>query len=99
MHQRLINGLDERKVIQSYKCLFIYLGTLIGLFSQIKTGGEDVRDRAIKFLNLKIKTNSSDLLNPEAEGVLLDQISSIVEVSPFMTLLKHLGLLRNTRIC
>jgi hypothetical protein len=55
-------------------------GTLIGLFSQIKTGGEEVRERAIKFLHLKIKTNSSDLLNPEAEAVLLEQISSIVEV-------------------
>lgn len=54
-------------------------GTLIGLFSQIKTGGEEVRDRAIKFLHLKIKTNSSDLLNTEAEAVLLEQISSIVE--------------------
>ena len=58
-----------------------FAGTLIGLFSQIKTGGDEVRERAIKFLNLKIKTNSSDLLNPEAEAVLLEQISAIVEVS------------------
>jgi hypothetical protein len=61
--------------------LGFFSGTLIGLFSQIKTGGDEVRERAIKFLNLKIKTNSSDLLNPEAEAVLLEQISAIVEVS------------------
>ena len=30
--------------------------------------------------HLKIKTNGTDLLNPEAEGVLLEQISSIAEV-------------------
>lgn len=31
-------------------------GSLLGLFSQIKNGGEEVRDRAIKFLHLKMKT-------------------------------------------
>ena len=67
-------------------------GTLIGLFSQIKTGGEEVRERAIKFLNLKIKTNSSDLLNTEAEGVLLEQISSIVEVRILLFILSKLPL-------
>lgn len=54
---------------------------MIGLFSQIKSGGEEVRDRAIKFLHLKIKTNPGDLLNREAEAVLLEQISSIAEVN------------------
>ena len=49
-------------------------GTLIGLFSQIKTGGDIVRERAIKFLLVKIKTEGTELLNKEAEIHLLEEI-------------------------
>lgn len=49
-------------------------GTLIGLFSQIKTGGDIVRKRAIQFLFVKIKTEGSELLNKEAENHLLEEI-------------------------
>ena len=49
-------------------------GTLIGLFSQIKTGGDVVRERAIKFLLVKIKTEGSELLDKEAESHLLEEI-------------------------
>ena len=49
-------------------------GTLIGLFSQIRTGGDIVRERAIKFLLVKIKTEGTELLNKEAEIHLLEEI-------------------------
>ena len=49
-------------------------GTLIGLFSQIRTGGDVVRERALKFLLVKIKTEGTELLNKEAENHLLDEI-------------------------
>ena len=38
-------------------------GTLIGLFSQVRNGGDLVRDRALKFLHLKIKTEGKDLIS------------------------------------
>ena len=47
---------------------------MIGLFSQIRTGGDIVRGRAIKFLLVKIKTEGTDLLNKETENHLLEEI-------------------------
>lgn len=47
---------------------------MIGLFSQIRTGGDIVRGRAIKFLFVKIKTEGTDLLNKETENHLLEEI-------------------------
>ena len=47
---------------------------MIGLFSQIRTGGDIVRGRAIKFLLVKIKTEGTDLLNKETESHLLEEI-------------------------
>ena len=53
----------------------IYIsGTLIGLFSQIRTGGDIVRDRALRFLLMKIKTEGTELFNKEAENHLLEEI-------------------------
>ena len=52
----------------------LILGTMIGLFSQIRTGGDIVRGRAIKFLLVKIKTEGTDLLNKETESHLLEEI-------------------------
>merc|ERR1719414_2478448 len=49
-------------------------GTLIGLFSQIRTGGDVVRDRALRFLLMKIKTEGTELLDKEAESHLLEEI-------------------------
>ena len=54
-------------------------GTLIGLFSQIKTGGDVVRERAIRFLGNKMKIEQS-LLNKEAEVTLLREVKASLEV-------------------
>ena len=56
-------------------------GTLVGVFSQIKNGGDDVRDRAIKFLHLKIKTEGRELLGKEAEFTLLQEIKGSLKVN------------------
>ena len=57
---------------------------MIGLFSQIRTGGDIVRGRAIKFLLVKIKTEGTDLLNKETESHLLEEIKLCMgEVSKF----------------
>lgn len=74
-------------------------GTLIGLFSQIKTGGDVVRDRAITFLMVKIKTEGRELLNKEAEIQLLEEVKLCMgeectanEFHKFMSILRMTSL-------
>ena len=43
-------------------------GTIVGLFSQIKTGGDVVRERAIKFLHAKMKVDGKILLGFATKG-------------------------------
>jgi len=69
-------------------------GTLIGLFCQVKTGGDLVRERAIKFLYMKLKTESKELLNKEGEIHLFEEIKACTfegctaeEFQMFMTML------------
>lgn len=55
-------------------------GTLIGLFSQIRNGGDVVRDRALKFLHLKIKTDGHELISSkDTEAVLLNEVKASIE--------------------
>nr|ACO13045.1 Apoptosis inhibitor 5 [Lepeophtheirus salmonis] len=68
-------------------------GTIIGLFSQIKNGGDIVRERAIKFLYLKLQAEGSDLLDKQSEVLLIQEIKSTLtdcsakEFQLFMTIL------------
>jgi len=71
-------------------------GTLIGLFCQIKTGGDLVRERALKFLFVKLKTEGKDLLNKEGEVHLFEEIKactfegcSAEEFHMFMSMLSY----------
>ena len=52
-------------------------GTLVGMFAQIRGGDAAVRERAIKFLHLKLKTGGP-LLNKEAEVTLFQEIKGSV---------------------
>jgi hypothetical protein len=55
-------------------------GTLIGLFSQVRTGGDIVRDRALKFLHLKLKTEGNELISSkDTESILLQEIKLSIE--------------------
>jgi len=55
-------------------------GTLIGLFSQVRTGGDIVRDRALKFLHLKLKTEGNELIvSKDTESILLQEIKLSIE--------------------
>ncbi len=64
----------------------IVSGTLIGLFSQIREGGDVVRDRVIKFISLKIQTEGKELIGKEAEVILLQEIKKSLQVSNFVSL-------------
>ena len=58
----------------------IFIGTLIGLFSQVRNGGDVVRDRALKFLHMKIKSEGQQLLSSkDTEAVLLEEIKNSIE--------------------
>jgi hypothetical protein len=60
--------------------LFLISGTLIGLFSQVRTGGDIVRDRALKFLHLKLKTEGNELISSkDTESILLQEIKLSIE--------------------
>ena len=76
---------------------------MIGLFSQIRTGGDIVRGRAIKFMLIKIKTEGKDLLNKDAESHLLEEVKLCMgddctadEFHTFMTILSMTNLTKTT---
>ena len=52
-------------------------GTLGGLFSQILSGEDLVRERAIKFLNSRLKLGSSDNLPKEVEDFIIDKTKEV----------------------
>lgn len=69
-------------------------GTLVGLFSQVRNGGDIVRDRALKFLHMKIKMEGKELItSKETESILLAEIKASIEectadeFNMFMTML------------
>ena len=53
---------------------------LTNLTLQIKNGNDVVRERAIKYLHLKLKTEGGQLLNKEAEVTLFKEIKGCVKV-------------------
>ncbi|PIK45703.1 putative apoptosis inhibitor 5 [Apostichopus japonicus] len=52
--------------------------TLGGLFNQILTGEDLVRDRAIKFLSNRIKTFPEDITTPQVEEVLIQKCKEVL---------------------
>ena len=51
------------------------------IFLQIKNGTDVVRERAIKYLHLKLKTEGGQLLNKDSEITLFKEIKGCVMVS------------------
>ena len=51
------------------------------IFLQIKNGTDVVRERAIKYLHLKLKTEGGQLLNKDSEITLFKEIKGCVTVS------------------
>merc|ERR1719507_2613822 len=50
---------------------------IIGIFSQVHTGEEIVRERALRLVHTKLKTNTTDLLNREAQAQLIAEIKKV----------------------
>ena len=52
-------------------------GAIIGIFSQIHTGEEVVRERAIRLIHTKMKTSAAELLNKECQAQLIAEIKKV----------------------
>lgn len=50
---------------------------IIGIFNQVHTGDEVVRERAIRLIHTKIKTSTAELLNKESQAELIAQIKKV----------------------
>lgn len=53
-------------------------GTIRGLFSQILSGDDTIRERALKFLCLKLKTLVDEVMTKESEECLLEESKKVI---------------------
>lgn len=60
--------------------LFLFSGTLGGIFSQILSGDDLVRERCIKFLTVKIKSIGHDIITKDAEELLISECKKVLQV-------------------
>lgn len=64
-------------------------GALAGLFSQIhqntdsEVANENVRERCIKFLGTKVKQLGKEVINKEAEDLIITECKKVLEVINF----------------
>jgi len=52
-------------------------GAIIGIFSQIHTGEELVRERALRLIHTKLKTSSTELLDKESQAQVIAEIKKV----------------------
>jgi len=58
----------------------LFSGTLSGIFSQILSGDDLVRERCIKFLTVKIKSLGHDIITKDAEELLISECKKVLQV-------------------
>lgn len=56
------------------------VGALVGVFSQIESGEESIRERCMKFLSTKIKSLGHDVINKDAEDFLIAECKKVLQV-------------------
>lgn len=69
-------------------------GTLGGIFSQILSGDDLIRERCIKFLTVKIKSLGHDVITKDAEDVLISECKKVLQdvtADEFHNLMELLG--------
>lgn len=74
---------QPRKIFVACKCncnFFLFSGTLGGIFSQILSGDDLVRERCIKFLTVKIKSLGHDIITKDAEELLISECKKVLQV-------------------
>jgi hypothetical protein len=58
----------------------LFSGTFGGIFSQILSGDDLIRERCIKFLTVKIKSLGHDVITKDAEDVLISECKKVLQV-------------------
>lgn len=58
----------------------LFPGTLGGIFSQILSGDDLIRERCIKFLTVKIKALGHDIITKDAEEHLISECKKVLQV-------------------
>lgn len=58
----------------------VFTGTLAGLFNQILTGEDLVRDRSIKFLANKYKLLGPEIITKDAEDLVIAETKKVLQV-------------------
>lgn len=69
---------------QTYFIFCIFSGALNGLYSQILSGEEGIRERCLKFLSTKLKSLGHEVVNKEAEDFLVAETKKVLQVSCFI---------------
>ena len=52
-------------------------GAIIGIFSQVHSGEEVVRERAIRLIHTKMKTSAAEFSNKESQAEIIAQIKKV----------------------
>ena len=70
-----------RNFIQNSNSLSALIGTLNGIYSQLLTGDETVRERCIKFLSKKLVPIDHSVIDRAAEDFLILETKKVLQVS------------------
>lgn len=62
----------------SLKLFLLITGALQGVFSQIVNGEDQVREKAIKFLSLKLKLMGDELVNAKIEEFIVEESKKVI---------------------
>lgn len=65
--------------------LLLLQGAFIGIFNQILTGEDIVREKCIKFMSTKVKQLGSEVLTKEVEDVLIENCKKVLQVCLALT--------------
>jgi hypothetical protein len=65
---------------ESLLLIYFFSGTLNGIFSQILSGDDLIRERCIKFLTVKIKSLGHDVITKDSEEVLISECKKVLQV-------------------
>jgi Apoptosis inhibitory protein 5 (API5) len=76
----------------------IILGTFAGVFNQILSGEEIVRERSIKFLSTRYKSFGSSTITKEVEDYVIAEIKKVLQVNLILIALCSIMLMMNSII-
>ena len=76
-HISFLHGMRYDSLQPYFYSSILQTSTIIGIFNQVHTGDEVVRERAIRLIHTKMKTSTAELLNKESQAELIAQIKKV----------------------